>query len=162
MENNNQIEKETISRGKFLKDLGISSAALMAFYCMGTVTSCKSESTPSPAPTTGGTTPPTTATKVDFTLDLTMATNQKLKDAGAFLYVDNVIVANAKGVLIALSKVCTHEGTTVDYRPAENDIRCSNHGSLFQLDGKNKLGPATNPLKMYTTQLTGDKLRVFE
>jgi cytochrome b6-f complex iron-sulfur subunit len=162
MKSNQQMEKETISRGKFLKDLGISSAALMAFYCMGTATSCKSESTPSPTPTTGGTTPPATATKVDFTLDLTMAGNQKLKDAGGFLYVDNVIVANAKGVYIALSKVCTHEGTTVDYRSAENDIHCSNHQSLFQIDGKVKLGPATSPLKMYTTQLSGDKLRVFE
>jgi cytochrome b6-f complex iron-sulfur subunit len=158
------MEKEVISRGKFLKDLGMSSAALMAFYCMGTMTSCKNATDPTPAGTTTGTTGTTTTTsnKIDFTLDLTSADFSKLKNTGGFTYKDDIIIANANGIFIALSKVCTHEGTTVNYRSAQNDIKCPNHGSEFSVDGKSKLGPATKALTMYNTKLDGNSLRIFE
>ena len=155
---NKTLEKQGISRGKFLKDLGMSSAALMAFYCMGTtMTSCKNDVAPAANGTTG------TTTKLDVTIDLTSADYLKLKTVGGFAYKDDIIIANTKGgVYIALSKVCTHTGTTVNYRPAENDIKCPNHGSEYTIAGKNQLGPAASPLTMYSTQLSGNSLRIFE
>jgi len=51
------METSQLNRGQFLKQLGLSSAALMSFYCLGTVlTSCsKDDSEPAPIKgTTGG------------------------------------------------------------------------------------------------------------
>ena len=51
----------------------------------------------------------------------------------------------------ALSMRCTHEGCSVDDRPAKNGpINCFCHGSAFGLDGHVINGPATAPLKRYT------------
>lgn len=158
---NNEPQKN-VSRGEFLRGLGLSSAALMAFYCMGTLTSCTSnkadDPTPNPNPNPN---PNPGSTTVDFTVDLTA----ELKANGDFIYKGNVIVIRAKnGSFIALSKVCTHEGTTVDYRKINDDILCPNHGSGFSLTGAVTTGPATLPLKVYKTELknSNTQLRVFE
>jgi cytochrome b6-f complex iron-sulfur subunit len=51
----------------------------------------------------------------------------------------------------ALSMRCTHEGCSVDDRPAKNGpINCFCHGSAFGLDGHVIAGPAPSPLKRYT------------
>jgi len=74
-------------------------------------------------------------------------------------------VALAKGKkYVALSKACTHQGTTVDYRSAQDDIFCSNHGSRFALDGAVTNGPATKALTAYKTELStdGNKLTIKE
>ncbi len=152
--------EEGLSRAKFLKELGLSTATLMAFYCMSTgLSSCSKKDDPAPAtPVTPGT------TKLDFTLDLTSNDFKALKTDGEFVIKDNLIIANAAGVYVALSKVCTHEGTTIGYRKAENDFRCPNHGSVFNTSGAVKNGPATSSLKVYKTETleSGNKLRVFE
>jgi cytochrome b6-f complex iron-sulfur subunit len=162
------MNKESVSRGQFLKELGLSGSALMAFYCLGSVTACKAEDTPAPAPNTGTVTPPpppppVVNTKVDFTLDLKSDDYKKLKTAGAFIYKDNVIVANVKGgTFVALSKACTHEGITVAYRLDQNDFWCSLHGSEFGPDGKVEKSPAAAPLTIYKTELKDDILKVTE
>jgi cytochrome b6-f complex iron-sulfur subunit len=159
------MEKKNLSRGQFLKQLGLSSGALMAFYCLGTVTACtKDEGEPAPSGTnnnsSGGNNTPT---KIDFTLDLASNDFRKLKTEGEFVYKDDIIIANVKGgKYVALSKACTHAGTTVQYRFNENDFWCSNHGSEFGVDGKVEKSPAASALKLYKTELTGDKLRVTE
>jgi cytochrome b6-f complex iron-sulfur subunit len=156
------MKNEQISRGQFLKDLGLGGAALMAFYCLGGVSACKSSSDPTPSTTTTGTTTGTTTTGIDFTLDLTSADYKGLKTAGGFVYKDDIIIANANGTYVALSKVCTHQGTTVSYRSASNDMYCSNHGSQFNVDGSVKTGPAASGLKVYKTTLStdGNKLQI--
>ena len=147
-------KKETISRGQFIRDLGLSSATLMAFYCMGTTMTGCTNSTPDPAPVT----PPAGNSgltgnallgqgAINFTLDLTSDNYKKLKTEGEFLIVGDVIVANAKGnKLIALAKACTHQGTTVVYRPGSDDLWCSNHGSVFNTNGSVNVSPASSPL----------------
>lgn len=172
--------KESISRGQFVRELGLSSAALMALYCMGTTMTACSNSTPAPTPATP-TAPanpanPSTTTgftgnaekskgKIDFSLDLTSDTYKALKTEGQFVLVNDIIVANAKGnKLVALSKACTHQGTTVEYRLGSDDFFCSNHGSLFNTNGTVKQAPAASPLTTYVTQLStnGNSLTVKE
>jgi len=168
-------KKESISRGQFVRELGLSSAALMALYCMGTTMTACSNSTPDPTPTTPSN-PGSTITgltgnadkskgKIDFTLDLTSDNYKKLKTEGQFVLIGDVIVANAKGSkLVALSKACTHQGTAVEYRLDKDDFFCPNHGSLFNTNGTVKLSPAPSPLTTYNTQLSanGNSLVVKE
>jgi cytochrome b6-f complex iron-sulfur subunit len=157
-------KQQTISRGAFIKELGLSSAALMAFYCMGTTMTGCTNSTDDPAPV-NPTTPSTGLTGnanrangvIDFTLDLNSDTYKTLKTEGKFVIVGDVIVANAKGnKMVALSKACTHQGTTVEYRLGDDDFFCSNHGSLFNTNGSVKKAPAASPLTVYTTMLSAN------
>ncbi|MCA0233927.1 MAG: Rieske (2Fe-2S) protein [Bacteroidetes bacterium] len=159
-----------MKRGQFLRNLGLSSSALMAFYCMGTtMTACSSGSvdpdTSGTGSNTGGTNTGTTGLTgnadlskgaISFTLDLTASTYSTLKTEGKFVIVGSVIVANAKGTIVALAKTCTHEGTTIDYRPAQNDFYCSNHGSEFSTTGAVEVGPATRALTVYKAQLSAN------
>jgi cytochrome b6-f complex iron-sulfur subunit len=159
------MEIQEINRAEFLRKLSLSGATLMAIYCMGTeLSSCSKKSDPSPAtPNTPNT--PGTSTKIDFVLDLTSNDFKDLVDSGSFLIKDNIIIANStSGKYVALSKVCTHEGTTIGYRKDNDDFRCPNHGSLFNIDGTVKGAPATASLKVYKTEVqdTGKKLRIFE
>lgn len=151
-----------MKRSEFIRSLSLGSSAVMALYCMGTLTSCTKEepmpSNSSSAPTTGS------GGKVDFTIDLSLSANSALLTNGGFLYFDNIIVVRSMtGSFVALSKVCTHQGTTVEYKPATDDIFCSNHGSRYELNGKVKQSPAQAPLTQYQTSLLSSlKVRVFE
>ncbi|AKD53650.1 QcrA and Rieske domain-containing protein [Spirosoma radiotolerans] len=160
---------DQMKRGEFLRSLGMSSAALMAFYCMGTTLTSCSKSNDDPAPATPGTgTGTTTGTgltgnadsakgAINYTLDLTDTNYSKLKTAGQYAIVGSTLVAKVKGGnFIALSKVCTHEGTTVQYRSDSDDIYCSNHGSEFTTTGAVKVGPAAKALTQYKTALSTD------
>ncbi|MBC8109698.1 MAG: Rieske (2Fe-2S) protein [Verrucomicrobia bacterium] len=150
-----------MNRKEFLRNLGLSSASLMAVYCLGSVTSCSPESE-NPTPTTpggGG------SNKLDFTLDLNQTANAALKANGSFVIKDSIIIARANdGSFVALSKACTHQGTTVDFQPSNNRFNCSNHGSNFNLDGSVANGPAGTALKKYNTTFDANTqiLRVFE
>jgi cytochrome b6-f complex iron-sulfur subunit len=157
-----KLESGEISRGQFLKQLGLSSATLMAFYCMGTLSSCSSKKEDDPTPVNPGTVGG--STKVDITLDLGSNDFKGLKTDGEFVVKDSFIIFNSAGAYFALSKACTHEGTTVSFRKASNDVWCSNHGSVFGTDGSVKTGPATRGLKIFKTEIfdNGNKVRVFE
>ena len=170
-----QSEEQTIlSRGDFIRSLGMNSAALMAFYCMGTtMTSCKSSDpvvTPVVTPPVTGTAtgitgnPSTAAGTVDFTLDLTNANYSTLKTVGNAVKVGDVFVINAKGGnYVALQRLCTHQFLDqLSYRLANDDVYCSHQGSEFKTDGTVNKGPAATALKKYTTVLStdGNKLRI--
>jgi cytochrome b6-f complex iron-sulfur subunit len=154
--------KNEKTRAEFLRELGLSSAALMAFYCMGTGLSSCSKKEADPAPANNGNN--NNNTKIDFTLDLTSNDFKTLKTEGEFIIKDALIIANAAGTYVALSKACTHEGTSVSFRKAENDFRCPTHGSVFTTAGAVKTGPAASALKTYKTEVleNGNKLRVSE
>ena len=165
------MEKSQLSRGQFLKQLGMSSAALMSFYCLGTtMTACSKdtvEPTPIPPPVISpsgstGITGATSGTTIDFTIDLTNSNFKDLKTEGQFTYVGDIIIANAKGTFVALSKVCTHVGTTINFRSATNDFRCPNHGSEFRLDGTVQKSPADIALKVFKTETlsNGNSLKI--
>lgn len=164
-----QAESTLLSRGDFMRSLGLNSAALMAFYCMGTtLTSCKgSDPAPVVTPPTGGNTGLTGNTTtaggaIDFTMDLTNATYSSLKAEGGFAKVGDVFVFNAKGgKYVAVQRLCPHANQDgLGYRLASDDIQCSVHGSEFKTDGTVTKGPAATALRRYTPTLVGDKLQV--
>jgi cytochrome b6-f complex iron-sulfur subunit len=162
------MNDSNVSRGDFLRQLGMGSKALMAFYCLGAVAACTTEEIPEPQqpPIFGGNgntgggiagvTGTTSGDNVNFTVDLTTEKYAVLKTKGGFEYVDDIIIANANAGIVALSKVCTHAGTTVRYRKDENDIWCNNHGSEFAPSGAIEKGPAGSALKSYSVSLSMD------
>jgi len=157
-----------MKRGEFLRSLSLGTSTLMAVYCLGSLTSCSTgdmdpiSSTPTtpttPESSTGVTGNATTsAGAVSFTVDLTHSTYAKLKTAGSFEIIGDLIVAySIAKTYVALSKVCTHEGTTVRYRSSENDIYCNSHGSEFALTGSVDKGPAVAALKAYKAVISAD------
>ena len=177
MKTNNQLESNSVNdqmkRGEFLRSLGMSSAALMAFYCMGTgLTACSKSNDPAPVTPTTPTTPTTGLTgnaetakgAVNFTLDLTDANYSKLKTVGSFVKVGDVLIANTKGnKFVTIQRLCTHQNNDlVAYQLNSDDFNCSAHGSLFTTDGTVKQGPATTAMKLYKTtpSADGNKLTV--
>lgn len=155
-----------MNRGEFLRSLGLSSAALMAFYCMGTgLTACSksgSDPTPTPTPTpvgnglTGNADASTGV--VNFTVDLTNSTYSPLKTAGNFMKIGSVLVANTSGgKFVTIQRLCTHQANDlVSYNLSANNFVCSAHGSVFNVDGTVKTGPATTAMKLYTSTLSTD------
>ena len=104
-------EKKIVSRGEFLRSLGVSSSALMAFYCMGTLTACSSkDDDPTPGGNTGGNntnavTGTTTGSNIDFTIDLTAYKEKNLKTEGEFAVIgDAIVIALSNQKYVALSK----------------------------------------------------------
>jgi len=165
---------ETMKRGDFLRNLGLSAPALMAVYCLGTLSSCSGGSDdPTPGPGTGPGTGTGSMTgfsgnadpakgAVNFTLDLTTQDFSKLKTAGEFVGVDRVVVANANGTMVAVGRSCTHQAGQLTFRRNNNDFICDNHGGLFNLNGTVKAAPPTQAVPSYKTELieNGNKLRV--
>ncbi len=160
-------QPEQLSRGEFLRSLGLSTGALMALYCMGTLTSCSKADDPAPVtpPVTGGTSGITGNSSpangvVDFTIDLNNTTFTGLKTEGGFVQIGEIVVANAKGTMVALSNVCTHQSGQLQYRTATNDFRCNIHGGLFSTTGTVVAAPPTTAVKAYKTSLSGNSLKV--
>jgi cytochrome b6-f complex iron-sulfur subunit len=158
METANQ---EKMKRGEFLRSLGLSTSTLMAFYCLGTtMTACGSGDNEAPEPVDPGTggsgiAGTTTGNAINFTIDLTKVTDLKTK--GKFQIIGDTIVAlTDAGTYVALAKRCTHEGSNVQYRLAQNDFWCPTHQSEFSTTGTVEQGPATTALKTYKTSLSAD------
>ncbi|MFC1528715.1 ubiquinol-cytochrome c reductase iron-sulfur subunit [Candidatus Latescibacterota bacterium] len=70
-----------------------------------------------------------------------------------------IIIRSEENSFTVLSAVCTHQGCFVN-KPASvgNNIFCSCHGSTFSaLDGSVIEGPATSPLKLFTSTFDSNK-----
>ncbi|MEW6194279.1 MAG: Rieske (2Fe-2S) protein [Bacteroidota bacterium] len=99
---------------------------------------------------------------VDFTIDISQSPYTALQNTGGSVYKDGLIIARTgTNTFAALSQVCTHQGTTVQYEHSQSRMHCPNHGSNFKTDGTVINGPAASPLKRYNTSLNGTMLRVF-
>lgn len=156
-----QPTPESINRAQFLRSLGLSTAALSALY----FASCsKAADTVAPDLTDGttsvglfkGNTDPYTG-KINFTLDLSLPQNVKLKTIGQFLTAGQVVVANTKsGAFVALQNECTHDGGLLSYRITQNDFLCSFHNGLFNTDGSVKAAPPKRPVQTYIVAVSAD------
>jgi Rieske Fe-S protein len=63
---------------------------------------------------------------------------------------DPVLVARVSETEVrAVSIACTHWGSEMELVLAEQQFRCTNHGSLFDYDGQVLEGPASDPLPTY-------------
>ncbi len=146
-----------MKRKEFFTTLGISASTVM--FAPFLVSCSKSSGVADPG--TGGTPSGT----VDFTLDLSVAANSALTAVGGYLVNSGVIIAYTSSGYVALASACTHQGSQVVYDSANNRFNCSNtgsgHGSQYSVAGAVTAGPAPKALKVYNTQLTGTKLRVF-
>jgi len=63
-----------------------------------------------------------------------------------------LVVRTSSNTLVALSEICTHQGCNVRYDPVAKVLNCPCHGSRFSMAGTVIRGPASSPLKKYTTQ----------
>ena len=68
-----------------------------------------------------------------------------------------IILRNLPEVgIIAVSSICSHRGCEV--RPMPHSLQCPCHGSEYDEFGEVLEGPATQPLKRYEIEETGDSL----
>lgn len=140
---------EAMTRHQFLRKLGVGGAALLAVYGLGGLSSCSKENT--------------TAGPKDFTISLDDAAYSSLRTVGNFVVTnDVVIVCTATNTFVAVTLICSHEGEKqVTYRKSSNDFYCTAHGANFGIDGKGKNSNGSKGLKVYSTTLTGNSLRIF-
>jgi Rieske Fe-S protein len=93
--------------------------------------------TPAPPPATTG--PMTTTDTRAFMLSLPNGTARDYRNLGNFF-----LIKDATGIF-AMTAICTHLGCTVG-APIGSQITCPCHGSQYDLNGANLLGPAVLPL----------------
>lgn len=96
-----------------------------------------------------------------ITVDLTDDDYSDLGTVGGYAYTGNIIIIRSgDNSYLAFSKVCTHQGCTVTYNAAENELPCPCHGSVFSTSGAVLEGPASTSLKQYSVSKSGDILTI--
>ncbi len=147
-----------MERKEFLRTLGAGAAFAITFPCLGGCS--KDEENEGNIVT-----PPT---NVDFTIDLTSSEASNLGSNGGFIRKNLVVVVkNLEGDFVAATQVCSHEQyDAVEFINQDGGFfYCDVHGSRFGQDGTplNTIPNSTpRPLKIYSTELNGNILRVFE
>lgn len=152
-----------MERKEFIRMVGAATAFSILMPCLS---SCESEQEePAPSNTNpGGSNQGGGNQDVLFTLDLNDPDISQKFDQDRYVYEGEVIVALTRNdEYIALSRACTHRGTTVVFQPQDDRFFCPNHGSLFGLEGQVQKSPAEQPLTMYQTELdaANNQLRVL-
>ena len=140
-----------MERSEFLKALGAGAAFAVTFPCLH---GCSTDALPPDVPTGS-----------DFTIDLTSAEAAPLMQNGGFILREFVVVArNLEGAYVAASQGCSHQQTeAVRFTSSDGgSFHCSTHGARFDQAGQPLNAVTANPLKIFSTQLSGDMLRVFE
>ena len=104
---------------------------------------------------------PPPATNNDIIVDLNHADFAALKTVGGFAYKGEIIIIRSSDIqYLALSKVCTHEGCTVEYTHDNTELICGCHQSKFTTTGSVTSGPAPTSLKKYSATVVGDTLKI--
>ncbi|RYF56484.1 MAG: Rieske (2Fe-2S) protein [Cytophagaceae bacterium] len=138
---------DLINRNAFLKQLGFSSAALLATACLG---SCSTADT-TVAPLAS-----------DIVLDLTATSNAALKTNGGYVVLtsQNVVVARTNtGTYAAVTLICSHEGQKqITYRTSE--FYCTAHGARYDNNGVGLNSEGSKGIKSYVTVLSGTTLTI--
>lgn len=135
----NPMVHATMPRQEFFRIVGTSIGMILLTHC---ASGCSSKSGDDPTPD------PNPA--VDFTLRLDDKANANLLVKGGYIIINNIIVAQTKdGQFIAVTANCTHQGTQLIYKPADNQFYCPLHLSRFDTKGNVLIGPATQPLTQY-------------
>ena len=100
-------------------------------------------------------------TNVNFTLDLSAASNAALASVGgSVISSNNIIVIRTTAGYVALSMMCTHQGCTVTYAKGSSNLICPCHGGQFDLNGNVVSGPPPSALTKYTVTQSGTVLTV--
>ncbi|OFX33466.1 MAG: hypothetical protein A2W90_02390 [Bacteroidetes bacterium GWF2_42_66] len=97
----------------------------------------------------------------ETTIDLSASEYSVLSAVGGYAYKNNFIVIRTGNTsYVALSKICTHMGCTVEYSQSANNLPCPCHGSKYTIDGSVINGPATAALKKYSVKVEGALLTI--
>ena len=142
-----------MERKKFLQNLGAGAAFALVFPCLN---GCSKDGAVGGFPVPTG---------IDFTVDLDSQEGTPLQNNGGFILKEFVVVAkNLEGQYVAASQICSHQQTEeVRFITEDGGIyRCATHGARFDQTGKPLNAITPNPLKIFSTELTGNLLRVFE
>jgi nitrite reductase/ring-hydroxylating ferredoxin subunit len=146
-----------MERKEFLRSLGAGAAFALTFPCLGACSKDDVDGTRVEQPT-----------GVDFTVDLESTEAAPLNQNGGYILKNLVVVArNLEGQFVAATQVCSHENyDQVRFVAQQGGIfYCDVHGSRFAQDGSplNTIPNSTaKPIKIYSTELNGNSLRVFE
>jgi len=133
----NSSVKSTMDRQEFFKLVGVSVGAIILQQCLS---GCSTKDDPQPDALS------------DFSINVNNGSYMALRSRGGFTYINGIIVARTQqDAYLAVSQVCTHEGTRINYDSASNTFVCPNHGAVFSDRGEVKKGPATKPLTVYRT-----------
>ena len=73
-----------------------------------------------------------------------------------------LLVKTPAGELRAFSAICTHLDCTVQYREDRQDIYCACHNGVYDLNGKNVIGPPPRPLDPLKLNVRGDQIIVMK
>jgi cytochrome b6-f complex iron-sulfur subunit len=135
-----------MTRKEFLNSLGLGAAFVLTTNCLN---SCTKDSN--------------TADSVDFTIDLSDASNASLATNGSYVVRNNTVIARTNdGNLVAATLICSHEGEKkVTYNKATNEYLCTAHNARFDLQGAGLNSNGNKGLTIYQTSLTGTILRIF-
>jgi len=150
------------SRREFIERAGMT--AVMSTFGLSFFTAC-SESEDPAQPTIPTTTPPTSSNGITIggnTIQIELTTQTALAVNGAWLLIiqAQTLVVNVAGAYMAMTSVCTHSGCDRNWTFSNSKFVCTCHGSEFDTSGNVLQGPANQPLKSYTTRLSGTVLTV--
>lgn len=72
---------------------------------------------------------------------------------------DAILFKTKDEKVYALSRICTHEGCSVDFDLAQNKLICPCHGATYEaLDGNVISGPTQKSLKKINIKIDGDNV----
>ena len=148
------------SRRQFLEKAGL--AAVVGSFGIAFFTSCVSSEEPDDTTTPPNTTAPNGITISGNTVQVNLTIQNKLAASGGWLLITSAktLVANLNGSYVALTSVCTHSGCFDSWSFTNSRFTCTCHNSIFDTAGKALQGPATQPLQVYTTAVSGTTLTI--
>ena len=131
---------------------GGAAAAVVVTGCGGGGSPSGPNPVPTPAPT------PTPANEVRVTLP---AVGETVPASGVVLRdpVPLAVTRLAPGQVVAVTRICTHEGCTVDL-PTKSlgTLDCPCHGSRYTVTGQVVNGPAPRNLFSFPTRIEGNQV----
>ena len=104
--------------------------------------------------------------RVDFTIDLNDPNHpeyQSLNAIGGTVVIPEyqIMVGHGFNGYFAVSSYCTLHSCTLEYQSFSDELKCPCSSCLYSTNGGVVMGPASNPLIQYATQLNGQWLRIY-
>ena len=124
--------------------------------------SCAKDDAPSPSnASASNTNPGQSAGSNAFTVKL----ESEIKSVNDYIAKNGIILiriatGNTASSFLAVSSVCPHAGSTVEYNNTKSSFLCAAHGSTFSSDGSLVSGPAAKGLTKLVVDIVGTTLTV--
>jgi cytochrome b6-f complex iron-sulfur subunit len=97
----------------------------------------------------------------ELLINLDDPSSSNLNTVGGYIYSGNIIVARVgQEEYVALSKICTHQGCTIQYSSSSGNFPCPCHGSVFSPLGSVVNGPAPSPVEKFNVVLDNRQLKI--